>query len=537
MEADDLSSNEFFINLQRQRNIWDIVCGVVPPPDVFLASNSRKKIRSGQAKVAVSIDASLGFLVCVPHALSLRDAVTPSLLRSHILCTTTKVGLPNSGAADKDTFDGDGRRISTSSAPNTTRDRLDLDRGLLGDTEERENLGVFTTLNGKSVKIAGSEISTGDGFKEARTVRILYTEELLSSRTSAWDGDGDAAAGSTSGCASTPATRTSIASADGMDTISIVHIDRPFEGGIDVPFGGAHDLDATQISRFICLLRAFPENELMFSALGDFFRNVNEVGAQWEKNQSRNPARQHPMGRLKDSIDAHVRSRIKATVQSLRKQDYLRYISSASQFKHHLLQLEQVMESFVLSNIHDPLFAYLVQVHKEEDELLHRSLERLTYCTHKHLGTRPEFQVPVDQAVRELLRLASCKTALQKLLCLKNVFTEINASVEFNLYSHYLDIGNFQLTADDLVDQLIYVLVQAHRSGMRHLHAHVAFIRRFHFRNVNTTVLGYNLANLEVAIEWIVRRVVAGDGNDSTVVPQQMMCMRAVASKFYPVNP
>ena len=530
MEADDLSSNEFFIGLQRQRTIWDIVSGLSAPPNVDMvleksATNKQGKKRRRRKKetVSVEVDASVGFLVCVPHALSLRDAVTPSMIMSHILCTTSRPAAALDANADNQRGE---RAESTCSAPpkvvksdTATRMTLDFDSVAATKSDESvdpESVGAFVTLNGKSVKITGSEITTGAGFKGSpRTVRILYTEELLSSRTAqkqpsnnAWEKeenerDADAAAGNTQK-SSAGASSSDSNDGGGMDTISIVHIDRPFEGGIDVPFGGAENLDALQISRFISLLRVFPENELLFHSLGIFFRDVNALGDEW-KAAAKKANCPHPFSTLENSIDAHVRAHINAAVVSLRKQDYLREINSASQLKHHMLQLEQVMESFVLSNIHDALFPHLVQNHQAEDRRLHRALDRLAHCSHTHLGARAEFQVPVDDAVRELLRLASCKTALQKLLCLKSVFAIINATVESNLHSHYLEIGSFQMTADDLVDQLIFVLIRAHEKGLRALNAHVAFIRQFHSRNVNTTVLGYNLANLEVAIEWAVR--------------------------------
>lgn len=53
------------------------------------------------------------------------------------------------------------------------------------------------------------------------------------------------------------------------------------------------------------------------------------------------------------------------------------------------------------------------------------------------------------------------------------------------------------------MDQLILVIIYAHRVGLRNLCSQIGFIHHFHFRNVNTTVLGYNLANLEVAVEWL----------------------------------
>ena len=61
------------------------------------------------------------------------------------------------------------------------------------------------------------------------------------------------------------------------------------------------------------------------------------------------------------------------------------------------------------------------------------------------------------------------------------------------------------MTTDDLLDQLIYVIIaSAKRARQSNLAANIKYVQRFHLSNVNTTVLGYNQANLEVAIGWFL---------------------------------
>ena len=82
---------------------------------------------------------------------------------------------------------------------------------------------------------------------------------------------------------------------------------------------------------------------------------------------------------------------------------------------------------------------------------------------------KPEFQCPLSEAVSEIRQLvdSSCRTPLEKLLCLKRAHDRINRAVERNLTSRYLDIGAHQMTTDDMLDQLIYTLVRAHTPGTR----------------------------------------------------------------------
>jgi hypothetical protein len=75
----------------------------------------------------------------------------------------------------------------------------------------------------------------------------------------------------------------------------------------------------------------------------------------------------------------------------------------------------------------------------------------------------------------------------------------------------------YQLTTDDILDQLLFVLVQvynrvARRAGERSegssfpLAAVIQYISAYHFINSNTTALGFTIANFQVAIEYFLMR-------------------------------
>ena len=85
----------------------------------------------------------------------------------------------------------------------------------------------------------------------------------------------------------------------------------------------------------------------------------------------------------------------------------------------------------------------------------------------------------MDGAIEALADLTlSCVTPLEKLLCLKSVHDNINRDVEKNLTSRYLDIGAHQMTTDDLLDQLIYAIVQARSREKRAAAIHAQVARR-----------------------------------------------------------
>lgn len=80
------------------------------------------------------------------------------------------------------------------------------------------------------------------------------------------------------------------------------------------------------------------------------------------------------------------------------------------------------------------------------------------------------------------------------------------------------------MTTDDILDQLLFVLVQAYNGVLRRsavkdarltpsfpLAAVIKYISDYHFINSNTTALGFTIANFQVAIEYFLMR---GDHED-----------------------
>ena len=160
-----------------------------------------------------------------------------------------------------------------------------------------------------------------------------------------------------------------------------------------------------------------------------------------------------------------------------------------------------------MDGIHDVVFKWVAKHEEDHDIELTRILQGMSAWTQHDLGMRIEFQCPQEEAVKHFQTLTACNTPLEKMLCLNKTHALINRGVEKNLTSRYLDIGAHQMTTDDLLDQLIFVIIRAtkhKRNSRSYLAANIKYMQRFHLLNVNTTVLGYNQANLEVAIGWFL---------------------------------
>lgn len=58
------------------------------------------------------------------------------------------------------------------------------------------------------------------------------------------------------------------------------------------------------------------------------------------------------------------------------------------------------------------------------------------------------------------------------------------------------------MTTDDIIDFLIYTICKAY-PDTKHLRSDLIYITQYHLTNLDTTPLGYTIANCEVAINWL----------------------------------
>eukprot|EP00948_MAST-09A_sp_MAST-9A-sp1_P001295 g1295.t1 len=126
--------------------------------------------------------------------------------------------------------------------------------------------------------------------------------------------------------------------------------------------------------------------------------------------------------------------------------------------------LAQVIESYVMEQLYPVVFEGLKQEKLFLQCRLNYVLSSMWQVTQATLGMRPEFQCPLGPAIQELSLLdKGCATPLEKLLCIKDTFKLIQRAVEANLSIQHLNIGTYQMTTDDLLDQIIFVMIQVHK--------------------------------------------------------------------------
>lgn len=213
---------------------------------------------------------------------------------------------------------------------------------------------TFVWTIGKRVVIEGSHVKAGAGFADGRKVRILLSEqrEVQSQR------------------------------------VTVLHLSRPLCGGIAVP-EDPNELDVATFRRYTAILRSFPENELVFVQLDETVSQVQKICQQrqfFDRYERTLPSI------LKEEWEAAVDELISAgSLDEDEEQDGRRQSHSGGM--DHLLPIQQVVECYLMEELHEFVFPHVIESCREEDEKLQRVLHQMRHYTPEDFGIRKEFQV------------------------------------------------------------------------------------------------------------------------------------------------
>ena len=113
------------------------------------------------------------------------------------------------------------------------------------------------------------------------------------------------------------------------------------------------------------------------------------------------------------------------------------------------------IERFVMSKLHDRVFAADTAAERVEDERQAAWLRRLRFLRVEHFAIAPEFRAaaPWPAAQQELSRVATYRTPRDKLVCILNCCKRINSSL-----AHASAGGH---GADEFFPVLLFVTLQA----------------------------------------------------------------------------
>ncbi|OWY97511.1 hypothetical protein PHMEG_00031939, partial [Phytophthora megakarya] len=302
---------------------------------------------------------------------------------------------------------------------------------------DERRLGDYDTLNGKQVAVLGSHIHTGKGFNDQRQVRILLSEKREIHH----------------------------------QEVTVLHISRPLAGGIEVPEDPS-EIDVATFRKYTAILRSFPENELVFYQLDETISQVHKICVQeqvYERYKLTLPAN------LREEWEAAVDELIHAGSFDDVEEDYRLHTRHGGGVSH-LLQIQQVVECYLMESLHDLIFPRVVASCQEQDKKLQQVLYRMRLYTPEDFGLRKEFQCFAAEARDTLLTVVEKKTPLDMLLVFKACIDRVSDAITRNVKLRRLDFAVIQYISD------------------------------YHFINSNTTALGFTLANFQVAIEYFLMR-------------------------------
>ncbi|KAF0709382.1 Aste57867_5972 [Aphanomyces stellatus] len=317
------------------------------------------------------------------------------------------------------------------------------------------DVGHYQTLDGKHVAIAGSYVVTKDGFVEARTIRILMTDEF-----------------------------THAALSSSLLQCMLVHTNRPLVGGVVVP-EDLGEMDTATFRRYVAIMRAYPQSESVFGSLDVF---VAEVYASPTPHRYLKP---HGLRRV------WTRS-----VDLLLDNGTLDMEAPEAMRQQRRLQLEQTIESYVMEQVHALVFTSIVKKYHAEDSKLYLIWARLAHATPHDFGIEPAFQCDQRMTIEILAHTAQQHTPLGMLMQLKRAVTCLSEAINRHLVRHRARLASHHLSTDDVLDQLLYILVQVARRVSLPLVAILKYIEEYHFVNSAVSALGFTLANFQVALEW-----------------------------------
>ena len=183
--------------------------------------------------------------------------------------------------------------------------------------------------------------------------------------------------------------------------VTVLHISRPLEGGIQVP-DDLNEMDMATFRKYTAMLRSFPENELVFYHLNETINQVHKICAHEhvyiERYQETLP------DNLREEWDAAVDELIRAgSFDEDQDEDTRRQLSRIQGRASHLLQLQQVVECYLMERLHDLIFPRVITSCRELDAKLHFVMSRMRHYTPQDFGIRKEFQVSKKEAFVLLL--------------------------------------------------------------------------------------------------------------------------------------
>lgn len=320
--------------------------------------------------------------------------------------------------------------------------------------------GDYTTLGGEKVFMKGSELFCGSGFTEPRRVKVLSCSEMID--------DGKSA--------------------------TIYYLSRPLVGGIAAP-DDADEITHQFMLKCVAVLRSFPVAEIVFVALDDYIQEVNFVGLHSSDG----------FNRVSPSLAQSIHAQWQRATDRLIQSETLSFAldSSISIARN---QIGQIIESYLMQGVYNTVYPWLQLTHSPKNEDITNVISLLKTITMSDIGLPVEFQCSLHDAVGILRTIGTVHTPLDKLLVLKTTVSVIRECADNNATLNFPGL-DMELSTDDIVMFLIWVIIQCTITGYRDLATDLQYVRDYHFVSSSKRQLGFTTCHFQVAMSWIKERI------------------------------
>ncbi|XP_047245850.1 ankyrin repeat domain-containing protein 27 isoform X3 [Girardinichthys multiradiatus] len=157
--------------------------------------------------------------------------------------------------------------------------------------------------------------------------------------------------------------------------------------------------------------------------------------------------------------------------------------------------LKQAVGIYIHHGIHDLIFNIVGTYEASQDASFNKITRSLQELQQNDLGVKPEFNINLSRAKRELSQLNQQTSPLLKLLCLRRVLLTATQTPR-----HTSKLNIEAVSADDLLSVVLYLLV---KTEIPNWMANLSYMRNFCFSNSSKNELSYCLSTFEAAVEYI----------------------------------
>jgi hypothetical protein len=205
---------------------------------------------------------------------------------------------------------------------------------------------------------------------------------------------------------------------------------------------------------------------------------------------------------MRSSLPEKIKEIWRINTEKLSEMNLVSYLPLPVYHEPFDMILGQIVEYYIMSKAAETLLPWFKHSTLRADRAMHLQILCLRDRSQSELGIIGEFQSNQDNAIKELCKIESSMTPLEKLIVLKNVCSLIRQNIQINIEKNNYS-QDIEMSTDDLISIIIYVIIQASYVYID-IPADIRYILKFHFVNTSCSELGFTLCNFRVCVHMII---------------------------------